>query len=253
MTYIENPKTKGSGIVCAIPQKGLCPVKCPDCFFQGGRSYLQKPNSNNPNDMSLPNMPKNVKPWQVVRVNDGNDSNNGRFYVMTDIKTAGYKQYFYNTSYPRLNFDAPVVLTVNPGKMRDHSFHKLEEIPKNLMMVRILVNTWNLDTIVYPAVDYYTSKKVPCILTFMAYNESIDLIPNDHREFYKISKRTLNSYAVIKKDFWRFIMMTFDNTPAEEYVYCCSKIEGHENASRKCERCGSCIREYHNTMERMNN
>ncbi len=38
MDYKENPKTKGSGIICAIPQKGICPSKCPDCFFQSVRS-----------------------------------------------------------------------------------------------------------------------------------------------------------------------------------------------------------------------
>jgi|GEM_PF-4975445 len=28
--YIENPKTKGSGIICCIPQTGVCPIGCPD-------------------------------------------------------------------------------------------------------------------------------------------------------------------------------------------------------------------------------
>jgi hypothetical protein len=41
MSYIENPKTKGSGIVCAIPQPGVCPIGCEDCFFQSGRSFLE--------------------------------------------------------------------------------------------------------------------------------------------------------------------------------------------------------------------
>jgi len=43
MGYKENPKTKGSGIVCAIPQKGICPNRCEDCFFQSGRSYENTP------------------------------------------------------------------------------------------------------------------------------------------------------------------------------------------------------------------
>ena len=37
MSYVENPKTKGSGILCCIPQKGRCPNNCSDCFFQSGR------------------------------------------------------------------------------------------------------------------------------------------------------------------------------------------------------------------------
>jgi len=49
--YKENPKTKGSGIICCIPQTGICPQKCDDCFFQSGRSYLEPLVDN------LPNMP----------------------------------------------------------------------------------------------------------------------------------------------------------------------------------------------------
>jgi len=52
MTYKENPKTKGSGILCAIPQTGRCPMQCSDCFFQSGRSFLE------PLDENLPNMPE---------------------------------------------------------------------------------------------------------------------------------------------------------------------------------------------------
>lgn len=51
MRYKENPKTKGSGIIACIPQTGVCPNKCEDCFFQSGRSYLE------PLEENLPNMP----------------------------------------------------------------------------------------------------------------------------------------------------------------------------------------------------
>ncbi len=54
MDYKENPKTKGSGIICCIPQTGLCLMKCKDCFFQSGRSYLE------PLEENLPNMPTRV-------------------------------------------------------------------------------------------------------------------------------------------------------------------------------------------------
>ena len=48
MPYKENPKTKGSGIICCIPQKGTCPNNCEDCFFQSGRSYLEPLSENLP-------------------------------------------------------------------------------------------------------------------------------------------------------------------------------------------------------------
>jgi hypothetical protein len=70
MTYIENPKFKGSGILACIPQTGKCPNNCTDCFFQSGRSYLE------PLEQNLPNMPPiELASTQVVRVNDGHDSN----------------------------------------------------------------------------------------------------------------------------------------------------------------------------------
>ena len=63
-------------------------------------------------------------------------------------------------------FDAPVVVTVNPSKMTDKSFHKLDPIPRNLMFVRFRINTWNTG-LAARAIDYYTALKVPVILTLM--------------------------------------------------------------------------------------
>jgi hypothetical protein len=243
---------KGSGILAAIPQEGLCSRKCGDCFFQGGRSYLQKKDSNDPKDMNLPNMPENLKKWQIVRVNDGNDSNHQKDEVINAIQEYKYENYFYNTSYLNLDvFDAPVVLTLNPSDMTDKCWFYADPIPKKLMMVRIRVNTWNLDNVVLPATEYYALLKIPVILTFMAYNENINKIPKKHLHQYKIAKRTLNDYAVIKTKIWRQIMTYFEDTSYEDYVYSCSKIEG-EKGSRQCSRCGNCGREYMNTMERMN-
>src|SRR5271169_3089128 len=106
--YRENPKNRGSGIIAAIPQADTCPMKCPDCFFQSGRSYLE------PLAENLPNIPtQEMAEGRVVRMNDGNDSNNHQDLVIQSA--AGYKMKFYNTSIPRelYKFDAPVVLTVN--------------------------------------------------------------------------------------------------------------------------------------------
>jgi len=138
-TYKENPKTKGSGIITAIPQKGTCPNKCKDCFFQSGRSYLE------PLDEHLPNMPsKAAAKRRIVRINDGNDSNHQHELVITSTKH--YPMKFYNTAIPKNLeiFDAPVVLTVNPAKMTDARAYFLDPIPKTLMFVRVRTNTWNL-------------------------------------------------------------------------------------------------------------
>lgn len=238
--YKENPKTKGSGIICAIPQKGRCPMGCDDCFFQSGRSYLE------PLEENLPNMPTLQESiGRVVRVNDGNDSNIDKENVIKS--TQMYQHKFFNTSIPTglEDFNAPVVLTINPGKMTDNSWHKLEEIPKNLMFVRIRTNCWNLENVVLPAVKYYTEKGVPVVLTFMAYFDKE--IPEKWKPEYIWRKRTLNPYNAITTSAWRAIMSIF---MFNKFVYSCGKIEG-EIGDTHCSRCGNCLREYFNTAERM--
>jgi len=236
MSYIENPKTKGSGIICAIPQTGTCPQKCSDCFFQSGRSYLE------PLDDNLPNLPSlSEAEGRIVRVNDGNDSNYQKTKVIAS--TNSYKDRFFNTSFKDLDFPAPVVLTLNPAGKTDESFWKIEEIPENLMFVRFRSNTWNI-YLLDEAIKYYTEKKVPIILTFMAYYNEEETIPQEHKRYYKFKKRTLNSYWVLTQEGFDLITCHFIDNP---YVYTCGK-----NANtHPCQRCGNCIREYFNTKERM--
>lgn len=234
MTYIVNPKTKGSGVVCAIPQTGTCPNNCADCFFQSGRSYLE------PLDENLPNLPEPEDCVnRVVRMNDGNDSNVEKGDVVE--AAGGYEHFFFNTAVPDLDFPGPVVLTVNPGEMTDVGFHKIKKPPVNLMFVRIRTNAWNVEDVVVPAVDWYTSRGVPVVLTYMAYYG--EDVPEDFRHCYEFKKRTLNSYWVldqlvqddIEADFWR-----------NDLVYTCGWKGTHP-----CSRCGNCLREYFNAVVRM--
>jgi len=235
--YIFNPKIKGSGIIECIPQKGLCPNNCSDCFFQSGRSYLE------PLDKNLPHIPsKELAKGRIVRINDGNDSNHQRELVEETAKQ--FDDYFFNTSinYKLNEFSAPVVLTVNPAKMTDTEFHKVDPIPNNLMFIRFRVNLWNL-RLLKEAIVYYTFKKVPVILTFMAYyNQSI---PEEYQNNYIFKQRTLNSYWCMKSELVNEIMGLFKGNP---YVYSCT-VKGQHS----CKFCGNCIREYYNTKERMSN
>jgi len=236
MAYKKNPKTDKSGIICAIPQTGLCPNKCDDCFFQSGRSYLE------PLDENLPNIPPIDLNYALLRVNDGNDSNVKRDEVMRAVRH--FPNRFYNTAIPRNleKFDGPVVLTINPATGTDVDFFKLEEIPPNLMFVRIRVNTWNLDNVVIPAVEYYTEREVPIILTFMAYYS--ETIPEAHKQYYSFRKRTLNSYWVITKRGWD---RTLEEFKGNRWVHACGKdVDVHA-----CRFCGNCHREYFVALERM--
>ncbi len=239
--YIENPKTKGSGILCCIPQQGRCPNNCADCFFQSGRSYLE------PLDKHLPNMPDLEKAQNhVVRVNDGNDSNVQRDLVLG--ATCQYPMRFYNTACPNdlAEYDAPVVLTVNPGSMTEWKIYELDTIPVNLMFVRVRTNTWCL-SVVRAAVYHYTPQGVPVVLTFMAYYDNI--IPDGFQGDYVYRKRTLNSYWAITTAAWRKAMAEYEDNPL---VYSCGKIEG-ERGTTLCKHCGNCLREYFATMERTRN
>jgi len=236
MSYIENPKTKGSGIICCIPQTGECPVRCPDCFFQSGRSYLE------PLEKNLPNMPELEDTVnRIVRVNDGNDSNNEPLLVREAIED--YANAFYNTSIPKNleDFVDPVVLTVNPGNMTDRKAHLLDPIPNNLMFVRVRTNTWNI-RVINDAIAYYTVKDVPVVLTFMAYYT--ETIPEEHKQFYTYRKRTLNSYWVITKEGWDRVCNKYRRN---FYVHTCGK----DADTHACKFCGNCLREYYATLERI--
>jgi hypothetical protein len=238
MMYKVNPKTDGSGIICAIPQKGICPQGCPDCFFQSGRSYLE------PLDENTPNMPSEIEATnRVVRVNDGNDSNVERDLVL--YNTQHYRHKFYNTSIPK-PFDLPFVLTVNPGKITNVTFSELDPIPKTLMFARFRANTWNTPEM-DRAIAYYTSKGVPVVLTFMAYWKYEGSIPKSHVINYIMRKRTINEYLAITTSAWRRVMRRYEDNPL---VHSCGKIEGEKGKSG-CKFCGNCLREYYATLERM--
>jgi len=211
-------------------------MKCDDCFAFSGRSYLE------PLEKNLPNMPSaEFAEDYVVRVNDLNDSNYQRELVMEATKI--YKRKFYNTAMPRDlgGFDAPVVLTINPAKLTDKNFFKLDPVPPNLMFVRMRVNTWNLD-LVDEAIKYYSERKTPVILTFMRYY--MLKLPEGHEENYTFKKKILNDYWVIKDDVWAEIMKRYRYN---ENVDSCGRIQV------ECRRCGNCLREYFATMERLRN
>ena len=234
--YIWNPKVKGSGIITAIPQTGVCPNKCEDCFFQSGRSYLEPLKENLPH---LP--PKELTKNRIVRINDGNDSNVEREKV--EKAAQQYDMYFFNTAIPKElgRFSAPVVLTANPGKMTDNSFSVVYVIPDNLMFVRVRTNVWNLDSVVKPAVEFYTKRGVVVVLTFMAYYTA--KIPEANKGCYEWKKRTSNSYWVLKQWAIERIMDDYKRNP---FVYSCG-IKGRY----ECTFCGNCVREYFNAMDRL--
>lgn len=226
--YIVNPKTNLSGIVCCIVQKGKCPIRCADCFYNGGRGYLE------PLDENTPNIPPDIKENEVLRVNDGNDSNILRELVISQTDFAKNRR-FFNTSIPK-SFDEPWVLTINPGKIENTSFHEIpKEQTKQLMFVRFVISTLNID-LAKQAIDYYTNIGVPVVLTFRAFFKTN--LPIFHEEkYYSEQRRTTNVYYVINFETWDRIMSFHRRNPL---VFSCS---GPDNF--KCSRCGNCLREFY--------
>ncbi len=229
--YIENPKTKGSGIICCIPQKGKCPIGCEDCFYNNGRSYLEPLHENTPN---IP--PMELVQKRIVRVNDGCDS-------LTDFEkvreaTKDFPLKFYNTSQilGLHKLDAPFVLTVNPGPSTDVGFYQLDmEQMAKLMFVRFRTNLWNLDLAI-ECIKFYESYNIPIVLTWMAYH-SIEKIPFKHLQDYVLRKRTLNAYWAIRGEVWLKVMQQF---LSHALVHNCD----NELIGGGCKRCGNCLREF---------
>lgn len=220
--YDKNPKTHGSGILCAIPQEGKCPINCPDCFFN------ERPYTNGPN------IPWFISANQVLRVNDGNDSNVNRADV-EEATLAFADRRFFNTSIPK-PFDEPWVLTVNPAKMTNTDFHRPHQVSDidQLMFVRFRINTANRD-LAYECVKAYTALDVPVVLTFLAYYK--EPVPKGYEHCYHTGKRTTNTYQIITFEAWDQVMREFHLNPL---VYSCS---GPDNF--KCKHCGTCLREFY--------
>ena len=225
MPYIENPKTAGSDIVCAIPQSGTyCPMRCEHCFFLGGRSYLE------PLKHHLPNLPKNVRPDQIVRINDGLDSGvdwpSVRDYCAS-LHRSG-TECFLNTAIPigpHTCSGWPYMLTINPGRHTDTSFFGPNPRPlPRPFAVRFRANTWNVQ-LAREAVRAWTP--TPVILTFMAYTTEIKSPYYTHRQ------RTLNPYWVVTQEGWDLVCSAM---PVDTAWYTC----GRDADTHACKHCRNC-------------
>lgn len=236
MSYIENPKTKGSGIYCAIPQEyQKCTRNCSDCFFQNGRSYLE------PLAENLPNIPpKEIIDNFVIRVNDGLDS--GQDIEQVIEVTQNWPNKFYNTSwfnefvYRKLYEHGPIVLTINPGSMIDKEvWVPITSFKRFFMAVRFLANMWNQEGL-KKAVEYWTSQDVPVIITFMRYYSrpsGLDI----HGLYYNYKKHILNPSWAINWSGWEEIVTPYWNNPL---VFTC----GAGPDKPLCKDCGVCLQLY---------
>jgi hypothetical protein len=174
----QNPKLKDSNIIDCIPQTEECPLKCDECFYNGGRFYrtIQEP--------LMPTVDEAQD--KIVRVNSGNDSNVNQEFVIEQTKQ--YSNKFYNTSLPNFDFPEPVVFTCN-----GRNLILAEKGLENLMFVRVRATIFDVETIDKAVQHYLVKHKIPIVLTFMRYYD-INKIPQEYRHFFEFKKHVLNSY-----------------------------------------------------------
>lgn len=243
---MNNPKLVGSTIIDAIPQEGICPLKCQECYY----------NPKEEIDMSVgvkhevPRFYRELKPLlpsleeaigKIVRVNSGHDSNMQRELVIE--KTKIYPDKFYNTSIPVLGFGAPAVLTIN-GRDTDKTYFAPADVKgdlKELMFVRFRVNTWNLE-LCDAAVKDWTKEGVVFVLTDMRYYDPAAV---KKPEDYLWKQHILNSYYCLKPEVLETIFTRYDSNKLVEW--CGNKV----TKSTYCKDCGVCQQTYADAKLRM--
>lgn len=225
---VRNPKQVGSNLFDCRPQTGKCPMDCNQCFYNRPNAFYV--------DINEPNIPTPAEVGDgIVRMNCGHDSNIQRDLVIETAKQ--YEKVFFNTSISQLDvFPAPVVYTANQEEEKPALL--LFNPPANLMFVRLRVSTTNLLHI-HTACHWYTGKKIPVVLTFMAYYED-DAVPN--KKDYEWKKRHINSYWCPTTEFKMKVMRTFANP----LVTMCGTLD-----SNWCRDCLNCETYYYQTMKRM--
>jgi hypothetical protein len=171
----------------------------------------------------------------IVRMNSGHDSNIERDKVIaTALK---YDKFFFNTSIPRFDFPGPVVLTANPKEEETPWMPAYEDqIPRNLMFVRLRVSSTNLQK-VREAARWYAGGNVPVVLTFMSYYTHEPQVPEAVAAAvggpcYVWKTRILNSYWCPTEDFIRFVLSQFRSNRLVSY---CGSLKG--SLCRNCRNC----------------
>jgi hypothetical protein len=239
----RNPKQEGSNLFDCIPQVGLCPNNCNQCYFnRPGAFYVPIDQAHFPTVEEVGD--------GIVRVNCGNDSNNDRDYVIAS--TAQYKHRFFNTSEPDFDFPAPVVFTANPEEEKPAADPYHLALPDNLMFVRLRTSATNLDKVGCAAYEW-TAYGVPIVLTFMAYYDhepqvEPELLKDVGGPCYEWKVRHINSYWCPTPAFMRFALASVRRhaEPCQRLVSMCGSLNGPW-----CRDCLNCETHYWQTVKRM--
>ncbi len=230
MSTMQNPKLVGSRIIDCIPQRGPCPNNCNQCYYNN-RFYT---------DLE-PIVPSAEEAkGKIVRMNSGNDSNVDRQLVIATAEQ--YEDVFFNTSIPIFDFPGPVVYTANRFEDSDDGILHRARPPKNLMFVRLRVNTTNLERVYYAA-RWWCGRHIPVVLTFMRYLDVLSISPTE-RHKYALRKHVYNEWYVLQDRYVKDVLRTLD-FDYEPLMHVCGY------PSPMCVDCGLCEHFYYVTKRKL--
>jgi hypothetical protein len=238
----RNPKQEGSNVFDCKPQCGPCPMGCNQCFYnRPGASYVP---------LDEPHMPTVAEVGDgIMRVNALHDSNIERDKVIA--ATAQYPRRFFNTAIPKFNFPGPVVFTANreEEKAAVVPCSLQTGIPYNLMFVRLRVSATNIG-LVAVAVEAWTKRGTPVVLTFMAYYDgkppsNPDIEAELSGPLYEWKQRHVNSYHCPTREFMTYVLR-YMKPIAWRLVTMCGTLQ-----SNFCKDCRNCETYYWQTMKHM--
>lgn len=227
----RNPKQVGTILYDCVPQKGPCPNKCNQCYYNECFYAGHEPLIPEPRDVV----------GGIVRMNSGNDSNNDRKLV---LKTAAqYKNVFFNTSLADLNFPGPVVLTANKCEENTADWLLPDEGLHNVMFVRFRTSATNLDNVLSYA-SSWARQGISVVLTLMRYR-TVEDVPENCDASYENELHITNNWWVPTQGFWRTVVSRskFQNN---RLIHTCGSYKSH-----LCKDCHLCESYYRITKKRM--
>jgi len=216
-------------------------MNCNECFYNRPGAFftsIHEPHIPSPEEVGD----------GIVRMNSGHDSNLQKDLVLDTAKQ--YKHVFFNTSAANFDFPGPVVFTANAKE--EEPVYLLNEVPPNLMFVRLRVSPRNLGLIMEAVKHYARLRLVPVVLTFMRYYSvealnKVDVSPsNGGGSCDEKRKHVLNEYWCPTKMFKRFVLQDMKKIGGR-LVTMCGTID-----SSLCKDCRNCEYYYWQTVKHLN-
>ncbi|MBD3176336.1 MAG: hypothetical protein GF320_14245 [Armatimonadia bacterium] len=242
----QNPKMAGSNLIDCVPQSGMCPVACRDCFYNRPGWY-----AGEEREPVVPNAREAEA--KIVRINSGHDSNIEKMHVLE--VAARYPHHFYNTSIPDVRFfDAPVVVTINRDEETDPCLpEQVRGELARIMYVRFRLSPSNLGRAADAVRAWAGQHSIPVVLTYMAYYTHEPPILTEGERFglehdglsgdpYIWKVRTANEYWCASSSFIASTHRLLERG-APGLVLTCGT-----STSSLCRDCGNCELLYYRTV-----